>query len=82
MGIYYKLWLRDDFDWDYKGYSKDQLRKDIVKQWPISEIVADFNNWLIVDIGKTLPLEEDIVNLKYDNIMVSRDNEMPTDGYI
>ncbi|VAW38869.1 hypothetical protein MNBD_GAMMA01-1291 [hydrothermal vent metagenome] len=74
MGVCYKIWLRDNFNWNYKNYSKDKLKNEVLKIVDHAEFLGDFDTWLIVDIGKTLPYPEKFKSLVYDDILVSDDN--------
>ena len=56
MSTEYKLWLHDDFNWDYAGFGgKETIDKQVREIAPHAERIANFYKWLIYDIGKTWP---------------------------
>ena len=72
MGICYTVWLTEEFDWQHKNYSKDELKKDILERVPHATFEADFYRWLIINIGKTYP-EGVLDDLSFDSMLVTDD---------
>ena len=52
MGIYTNIIFLDEFNWDYKNYSKDKFKKEIYKIYPKAVLLADWYTGLIFDINK------------------------------
>ncbi len=72
MSACYTVWLMSEFNWDYGNYSKDELKKDILKRVPHAVFEADFYRWLIINIGKTYP-EGVFDELSFDSILITDD---------
>ena len=72
MSACYTVWLTDEFNWDLVSYSKDELKKDILRIVPHATFEGDFYRWLIIDIGKTLP-EGLFDDLPFDSILITDD---------
>lgn len=72
MGVHYKIWIHEDHDWQR---NKDKVKKDILVNIPHAIIVAHFYKWIIVDIGKTLPLESLLNGIPYDFVRMSSSGE-------
>lgn len=75
MGTSYKVFIYDEFNWQYQNSSKkkiiDQIKINIIN----AEIIADFDQWIVVDIGKKLPAYV-IDKIIYDKIYFQRNGEM------
>ena len=74
MGTCYTLWINNEFNWNYILGEKGKLKKDIKEAIPHCELIADFDGWLIIDIGKTAPFDSRFDFIVCDHILVSDDN--------
>jgi hypothetical protein len=55
MGVCYTIFFVDEFDWDYKNFSKSQAEEEFLKVLPYAEKIADFYRFLVFDINKIWP---------------------------
>src|SRR3989339_1298716 len=75
MGITYRVFIIDEFDWKYVNFDRSKIVKDIKALIPYSSLEADIPHIMIFDIGKTYP---SILQGKItcDKIYYLQDNEL------
>jgi hypothetical protein len=82
MGTCYTLFIIDEFDWSYVGTSKNEIITKMKKRFPTFEIYSDVPYWIIWDIGKRFPCEENeeiyefLKGITYDKIYYQEDNSI------
>ena len=60
MGICYTYLLYDDFDWDYDR-KKSTVIKDLKKELPVAEVIAQWPHYIVVDLDKNGPYRDSIL---------------------
>lgn len=80
MGVCYKLFLEDEFDWGYKDTTKDLKLKEFEKAYGgCCERVAEWDHFAVYDIDKQTPYIRDRKNIiaKYcDRAYYTSDNQV------
>lgn len=75
MGICTRIILMDEFDWDYKDFSRNTVYTEVKKIIPHAKLEADIPNMMIFDIGKSEPLLlKDKITC--DQILYIHDNQL------
>lgn len=64
MGTCYTYLLFDDFDWGYSNRTKNQTIKDIKKRFPYVDILAQWQDYIVVHLDKTSPYGDKIQQLQ------------------
>lgn len=55
MGICYRVLLFDEFDWDYVGFERGKVIKQVKEHVPHAVLEADIAHMMIFDIDKSSP---------------------------
>jgi hypothetical protein len=74
MSVCYKLWLFDEFDWEYVGSLKHNVETEVLSIQPDAKCLASFDNWLVYDIDKAMP-ESFIGKVKCDKMLYTSDEQ-------
>jgi hypothetical protein len=65
MGTCYTYLLYDDWDWGYNwDKSKDDVIEDIKKEFPVATVLAQWRNYIVVDMDKNSPWKDHTHELK------------------
>lgn len=64
MGVCYTYLLYEDFDWCYSERSKDQVIEDLKKELPVAEILAQWSHYIVVDLDKNSPTNDNAQALR------------------
>lgn len=75
MGVCYKAWFNDGFDWSYGNFTKEDFKKQVISLSPHAELLAEFDNWIIFDIDKQYPFDGLFDSVTCDVVLISKDNE-------
>jgi len=76
MGICYKLYLYDDFDWNYVGFNRGDVANQVKAICPHAELIADTSTLMIFAVEKTPPWEFLGKQITCDAMMYTSDNHL------
>jgi hypothetical protein len=77
MGICYRAYIFDEFNWDYVGFKRETVLDEVKRVVPHAELLADIPHMMVFDIDKSLPYDL-VGKVTCDLIMEAYD----LDGYI
>mgnify|MGYP001603564172 CR=1 FL=1 len=72
MGICYRVFLMDEFNWEYGGFNRVQVVNEVQAVIPWAVLEADIPHLLIFNIEKTWPWDL-VGKVTCDKIMAMRD---------
>lgn len=56
MGTHYRLFIFDEFDWEYVNFDRSQVIEQVIEIKPDAEVEASLKDLIIFNIGKTPPV--------------------------
>ena len=74
MGICYRIFLFDEFDWEYAGFERKKVLEEVKIVYPHAVLEADIPHLMIFNIEKSWP--GDLVGkVTADRIMMSSSDD-------
>lgn len=64
MGTCYTYLLYDESDWKYSNKTKEETIENIKKELPVAEILASWDNYIVVDLDKNSPWGNNVQRLQ------------------